>query len=78
MGTLFIVEDEVTTRARPDDAPNGWLGISAAPIGRSLHANIPTIVLSGSTGSTLAAGATHQLPKPVYVEKLLALVNHYC
>jgi CheY-like chemotaxis protein len=38
-------------------------------------ANIPTIVLSGST---LPAGAKHQLAKPVDAERLLALVDQYC
>ena len=38
-------------------------------------ANIPTIVLSGSTR---AAGARHQLSKPVDVDRLLALVDQYC
>jgi CheY-like chemotaxis protein len=38
-------------------------------------ANIPTIVLSGSTRP---AGARHQLSKPVDVDRLLALVNQYC
>ena len=40
-----------------------------------LIAKIPTIVLSGST---LPAGAKHQLAKPIDVERLLALVNQYC
>ena len=38
-------------------------------------AKIPIIVLSGST---LPAGAKHQLAKPIDVERLLALVNQYC
>jgi CheY-like chemotaxis protein len=38
-------------------------------------ANIPTIVLSGSE---LPAGAKHQLTKPVDVDRLRALVDHYC
>jgi CheY-like chemotaxis protein len=38
-------------------------------------AHIPTIVLSGST---LPSGATHQLSKPIDVERLLALVGQYC
>jgi CheY-like chemotaxis protein len=38
-------------------------------------AGIPTIVLSGST---LPAGAKHQLLKPVHFDKLVALVNQYC
>jgi CheY-like chemotaxis protein len=38
-------------------------------------AHIPTIVLSGST---LPAGAKHQLAKPVDVDRLVALVNQYC
>jgi CheY-like chemotaxis protein len=38
-------------------------------------AGIPTIVLSGSS---LPAGAKHQLTKPINVERLLALVNQYC
>jgi CheY-like chemotaxis protein len=38
-------------------------------------ANIPTIVLSGSTRP---AGARHQLSKPVDVDRLLALVDQYC
>jgi CheY-like chemotaxis protein len=41
-------------------------------------ANVPTIVLSASTGSALAAGARHQLVKPVNVDRLLALVAQYC
>jgi CheY-like chemotaxis protein len=40
-----------------------------------LIAKIPTIVLSGST---LPAGARHQLTKPVEVDRLLALVDQYC
>jgi CheY-like chemotaxis protein len=40
-----------------------------------LIADIPTIVLSGSRQP---AGATHQLAKPVDVERLLALVDQYC
>ncbi|MBV8451457.1 MAG: response regulator [Deltaproteobacteria bacterium] len=40
-----------------------------------LIAKIPTIVLSGST---LPAGAKHQLAKPVDAERLLALVDQYC
>jgi CheY-like chemotaxis protein len=40
-----------------------------------LIADIPTIVLSGSCQP---AGATHQLAKPVDVERLLALVDQYC
>ncbi len=40
-----------------------------------LIAKIPTIVLSGST---LPAGARHQLTKPVDVGRLLALVDQYC
>ena len=38
-------------------------------------ANVPTIVLSGSTRP---AGARHQLSKPVDVDRLLALVDQYC
>jgi CheY-like chemotaxis protein len=38
-------------------------------------ANIPTTVLSGSK---LPAGAKHQLTKPVDVDRLRALVDHYC
>ena len=38
-------------------------------------ANIPTIVLSGSTRP---AGARHQLSKPVDVNRLLALIDQYC
>jgi CheY-like chemotaxis protein len=38
-------------------------------------ASIPTIVLSGSS---LPAGAKHQLAKPIDVERLLALVDQYC
>jgi CheY-like chemotaxis protein len=38
-------------------------------------ADIPTIVLFGST---LPAGAKHQLRKPVDVKKLVALVDQYC
>jgi CheY-like chemotaxis protein len=38
-------------------------------------AGIPTIVLSGTT---LPAGAKHQLTKPVDVGRLLALVDQYC
>jgi CheY-like chemotaxis protein len=40
-----------------------------------LVANIPTIVLSGSS---LPAGAKHQLSKPVDVDRLQALVDQYC
>jgi CheY-like chemotaxis protein len=38
-------------------------------------ASIPTIVLSGSS---LPAGAKHQLAKPIDAERLLALVDQYC
>ena len=38
-------------------------------------ASIPTIVLSGSE---LPAGAKHQLSKPVDLNRLRALVDHYC
>jgi CheY-like chemotaxis protein len=40
-----------------------------------LIANIPTIVLSGSSRP---AGTMHQLTKPVDVERLRALVDQYC
>ena len=53
---------------------NGWEFLkrkSADP----LIAEIPTIVLSGSTRP---AGASHQLTKPVDVERLMALINQYC
>jgi CheY-like chemotaxis protein len=38
-------------------------------------AGIPTIVVSGTT---LPAGAKHQLAKPVDVGRLMALVDQYC
>ena len=53
---------------------NGWEFLqrkSADP----LIADIPTIVLSGSGR---AAGAVHQLTKPIDVERLIALVEQYC
>lgn len=53
---------------------NGWEFLqrkSADP----LTADIPTIVLSGSSRP---AGALHQLRKPVDVERLMALVDQYC
>jgi CheY-like chemotaxis protein len=40
-----------------------------------LIADIPTIVLSGSTRPP---GTKHQLAKPVAAERLLALVGQYC
>jgi CheY-like chemotaxis protein len=40
-----------------------------------LIADIPTIVLSGSS---LPARARHQLAKPVDIERLLTLVDQYC
>jgi CheY-like chemotaxis protein len=53
---------------------NGWEFLRRQSADPSI-AHIPTIVLSGST---LPAGAKHQLAKPVDVERLLALVDQYC
>jgi|SRR5690349_19760513 CheY-like chemotaxis protein len=53
---------------------NGWEFLqrkSADPV----IADIPTIVLSGSSRP---AGAVHQLTKPVDVGRLLALIDQYC
>lgn len=53
---------------------NGWEFLQRQLADPAI-ANIPTIVLSGST---LPAGAKHQLAKPVDVDRLLALVDQYC
>jgi CheY-like chemotaxis protein len=53
---------------------NGWEFLqhkSADPV----LADIPTIVLSGSRQPV---EATHQLAKPVDVERLMALIDQYC
>jgi CheY-like chemotaxis protein len=53
---------------------DGWEFLRRQSADPSL-ADIPTIVLSGSS---LPAGATHQLSKPVDAERLRAIVSQYC
>jgi CheY-like chemotaxis protein len=53
---------------------NGWEFLSRKSAD-PLIADIPTIVLSGSGWP---AGATHQLTKPVDVQRLVALIDQYC
>src|SRR5215471_15409548 len=53
---------------------DGWEFLRRQSVDPSI-ANIPTIVMSGSS---LPTGARHQLAKPVDVKRLLALVDQYC
>jgi CheY-like chemotaxis protein len=53
---------------------DGWEFLRRQSTDPSL-ADFPTIVLSGST---LPAGARHQLAKPVDADRLVALVGQYC